>query len=158
MRIARTSMVALLAAASLSALPVAARAATPPALRWLTSEREALRIAAASGRPVLVDFWADWCTACQALDRWVWSDSRVRREAGRFVLLRIDGSEGTSAVKSGEFDRTAVRYGIAGLPTVILVDGRGRELDRIEGVVAADEMLGRLRSAERSCKAAKACS
>jgi thioredoxin:protein disulfide reductase len=128
-----------------------------PELRWLSSEPEALRAARARGRPVLIDFWADWCEACEALDRFVWSDPRVRDEARRFVALRIDGSESSPAVKSGRFDRAADRYGIAGLPTVILTDARGRELDRIAGVVSADEMLRRLRAAERACTVAMAC-
>lgn len=157
MKIARLMTLSLVAAALTPGAMAQARSG-PVALRWLTSEPEALRVAAASGRPVLVDFWADWCAPCAALDRYVWSDPRVRQEATRFVLLKIDGSAASTAVSSGEFDRVARSHGIEGLPTVLLIDASGRELDRIEGVVSADEMLRRLRAAERSCRAARACS
>jgi thioredoxin:protein disulfide reductase len=137
-----------------------ARAADAPRaieLRWLSSESEAFRTARARGRPVLIDFWADWCGACEALDRFVWSDPRVRKEARRYVAVRIDGSDSSPAMKSGRFDRAAERYGIRGLPTIILADARGRVLDRISGVVSPEEMLRRLRAAERSCTVAMAC-
>ena len=157
MKLARLAVATFLLGA-LSGPGASARAeGRPPALRWLSSEPEALRLAAASGRPVLVDFWADWCAPCQYLDHFVWSDARVRDAARRFVLLRIDGSDGSPMTRSGAFGQAADRYGVIGLPTVILVDGRGHELDRIQGAVRADEMLHRLRAAERSCKAARAC-
>ena len=111
---------------------------------WLRSEAEGLALARAEGRPVIIDFWAEWCTACKELDKLAWSDPRVRAEASRFVALKADGTEATDA-----FQALADKYGVVGMPTVIFIDGRGREVrDRIIGAVDADEMLRRLQGVD----------
>src|SRR5512138_3453119 len=57
---------------------------------WLPDEPAALAIAQREGRPVILDFWAEWCTACKELDRTAWADPAVREEASRFVAVKVD--------------------------------------------------------------------
>jgi thiol:disulfide interchange protein DsbD len=139
----------------------AATTARAGELPWLKDEAEAVALARAQGKPLLVDFWADWCAACRELDHTAWSDPRVREEARSFVLLKIDGSESSAAVKSGEFDRAMEKYGIVGLPTVLFIDGRGRELPpatRVTAAVDGPAMLARMRAVDEACAApAVAC-
>ena len=123
-------------------------------LPWLHDEAEAIRVARAERKPIVIDFWADWCTACKELDHTAWSDPRVRDEAQRFVLLKIDGSESSPMVKSGLFDRTMEKYGILGMPTVLFIDPAGRELPaeaRVTAAIGPDEMLKRLRAVDSTC-------
>ncbi len=123
-------------------------------LPWLRDEAEAVRIARAEHRPLVVDFWADWCAACKELDHTAWSDPRVREEASRFVFLKVDGSESSAAVKSGAFDRAMEKFGILGLPTVLFIDADGRELpaaSRVTAAVGASEMLARMRAVDKAC-------
>ena len=130
-------------------------------LPWVKDEAQALALARAQGKPVVIDFWADWCTACKELDHTAWSDPRVKEEARRFVILKIDGSESSAAVKSGEFDRAMEKYGILGLPTVLFIDGMGRELpatSRVTAAVDGTAMLSRMRAVDEACAApAVAC-
>ncbi len=127
-------------------------------LPWLRDEAEAVRVARAENKPLVIDFWADWCAACKELDHTAWADPRVREEARRFVLLKIDGSESSPAVRSGAFDGAMEKYGILGLPTVLFIDEKGRELPaRITAAVPADEMRKRLRGVDRGCTPAVAC-
>jgi thiol:disulfide interchange protein DsbD len=123
-------------------------------LPWLTDEAEALRLARAEGKPVVIDFWADWCTACKELDHGAWSDPRVREAAKRFVLLKLDGSESSPSVKSGAFDRSMEKYAVLGLPTVLFIDAYGRELpakERVTAAIPAEELLRRLRGVDERC-------
>jgi thiol:disulfide interchange protein DsbD len=123
------------------------RAQSAAAFTWLHSEPEAIALARAQGRPVILDFWADWCTACKELDRTAWNDRRVREEAGRFVAVKVDGTNDSDA-----FQRLSEKYGIVGMPTVIFIDAKGREVpERVTGAIDADAMLGRLRAVDSAC-------
>ncbi len=118
---------------------------------WMHAYDQAVALARAEGRPMIVDFWADWCTACKELDRTVWTDPGVRAEAARFVRVKVDGTTGSDA-----FDELAERFGVVGLPTVVILDAQGREVpDRLLGAVPAEEMLSHLRSVDHACDGRK---
>ncbi|MDA8364074.1 MAG: thioredoxin domain-containing protein [Gammaproteobacteria bacterium] len=78
-------------------------------------------IDASHARPVLVDFWADWCAPCRALAPVL---ERVTHAYGGAVRL--------AKVEVDENMRLAGRYGLRGFPTVILFD-RGMERGRFSG-------------------------
>jgi thiol:disulfide interchange protein DsbD len=138
------------ASGSASARASAATADFP----WIRlDEARALALARAEHRPVIIDFWADWCAACKELDRDAWSDPQVRQEARRFVALKMDGT-----VDSDAFQHAVDKYGVVGMPTVIFIDSRGREVpQRVMGAVPAAEMLKYLRSVDVTCTSALAC-
>jgi thiol:disulfide interchange protein DsbD len=117
------------------------------AFAWRSDEAGALALAKAEGRPIIIDFWADWCVACKELDRTAWSDPRVREEAARFVAVKADGTEDTP-----EFQALTTKYGIVGMPTVVFIDSRGREVPlRVTAAVSGDEMLDALRRVDAAC-------
>lgn len=117
-------------------------------LAWIHAYDAAVVKARTEGRPMIIDFWADWCTACKELDRNVWSDPQVQAEASRYVALKLDGTKDSDA-----FDALVDRFGVVGLPTVVLLDSHGREApDRVLGAVDANEMLTHLRVADRACE------
>jgi len=109
-------------------------------LPWRTDQDAALAQARASGKPVLIDFTADWCAACHELDKLTWSDPEVAGELGRFVILRLDMTR-----KSPETAAIDARWSITGLPTVILLDSAGNEVQRFFGFRPASEVLPLLR-------------
>jgi len=117
-------------------------------LSWIhQDEMGALARARAEGKPVIIDFWADWCTSCRELDRVAWSDPRVQEAAGRFVALKMDGSQ-----ESDAFQRVFEKYAVVGMPTVIFIDSHGRELPaRVTGATSAEEMLKWLRATDQAC-------
>jgi thioredoxin:protein disulfide reductase len=102
---------------------------------WLTSVDEALAQGRATGRPVLADFFADWCAACRELDEKTWPDPAVKKGIGGFIPVRLDMTKSNEAT-----DALRKRFRIVGLPTVMALDTSGRELGRLEGFHGPEEM------------------
>jgi thiol:disulfide interchange protein DsbD len=116
----------------------AANVATAPhsGPTWRNDESAALMEARTNGRPVLIDFTADWCAACHELDRNTWSDAAIQKELSRFVTLRFDmTSRNETTASLGD------RWKVRGLPTVIVIDGKGNEITRFFGFRPPAEVL-----------------
>ena len=78
--------------------------------------------------PVLVDFWAPWCKPCELLEPVV--RDLARRHAGRVTLARLNVDE---------HPRSAARYDVLSLPTLILFRD-GAPVERVVGAVKADRL------------------
>ena len=74
-----------------------------------------------SEKPVLVDFWAEWCTPCRMLAPTVEAIANQYSETAIVVKLNVDDNPST-----------AVAYGIKGIPTLILFS-KGKEVERVIG-------------------------
>ncbi|PKO64357.1 MAG: thiol:disulfide interchange protein [Betaproteobacteria bacterium HGW-Betaproteobacteria-16] len=100
------------------------------------------RLAAAreAGQPVLVDFYADWCVSCKAIEKEVFGDTRVHRALAGAVLLRADVT--TNDVHHRELMRT---HQVIGPPTVMMFDATGRERRdaRLVGEFTVEQFLHR---------------
>ena len=126
-------------------------ATTPQqAIAWEPFTPEALARAQAAGRPVLLDFTADWCVPCHEMDRATFADPEVRRLAGRFAALQVDLTQSDSPAAMA----LTRRFGVAGPPTVLFLDATGAEIPgtRVVG------FLGPRPFAERVQKALAAAS
>ena len=124
------------------------RARSGEGIAWVGDEAAALALAKTEGRPVIIDFWADWCTACKELDKIAWADPGVRVEASRFVALKLDGTDGSDA-----FQKASEKYGIVGMPTVVFIDAHGREVpERVTGAISGEEMREALRHVDGACE------
>ena len=100
-------------------------------VRHYTNRAAALAAAdrAAGVRPVLLMFTADWCGPCQSFKRTVLADDRVVSAvvgSCRLQMVDLTKWEGQPAAVAG-------RYGVRSIPTLILVNSKGDEIDRYRG-------------------------
>ncbi len=114
-----------------------------PEVSWRPYAAETIERARAGGRPVIVDFFADWCLPCKELDRSTFADPRVIEEADRFVLLKAD----LTSFESGPVRDLRARFEVVGVPTVVFIDGRGVERKdlRVYGFEDSGAFLARMR-------------
>jgi thioredoxin 1 len=83
-----------------------------------------------ANQPVLVDFWAAWCGPCLALAPTVDALAQQYEGSAKVVKLNVD-----------ESPATAQRYGIRGIPTLVLFN-KGEEAERSIGFTSKDSLAG----------------
>lgn len=120
-------------------VPGARSSAQPEKLTWQPFDAATVEQAVAAGRPVIVDFFADWCAPCRELDENTFSDPRVAARLASYDRFKVDLTRST-----GPNRKLAEKYGVRGVPTVILYRG-GREVARLTGFESPDRFLGRLK-------------
>ncbi len=114
------------------------RAPPAPLPSGTTAPRRRSRRRRKSGKPVLVDLYADWCGWCKTMEREVFTQPRFQTYAERFVLLRVDVEDGAAG---SELQR---RFRAESLPTLLLLDPKQSLLGKIEGFLETDRLIARL--------------
>jgi thiol-disulfide isomerase/thioredoxin len=99
---------------------------------WYRDLKQASTVAQEAGRPIFIDFWADWCTPCKAMDSQVYSNPKVIEAFKRkLVGVRLN------------FDlqrETARKFNVWGLPHLVFTNSYGTPLISHRGFMAAQDL------------------
>ncbi len=101
----------------------------------------ALASARAENRPVILDFYADWCVSCKEMEAFTFTDEKVASRMNQAVLLQADVTVNDDADKA-----LLKKYGIFGPPAIIFYDRSGAEQSgaRVVGFMAAEKFANHL--------------
>jgi thiol:disulfide interchange protein DsbD len=118
------------------------------AATWAPYEEAALTRAAAAGRPVVIDFAADWCMPCKELEHKTFSQQDVINATKNVVTMKADLTQHANA----DVQALRKRYDIRGVPTIVFIDSKGKERPELRAVqfIDKDEFLKRLSAVDRS--------
>jgi thiol:disulfide interchange protein DsbD len=122
-----------------------AQAAETPSFRRVRSTAELDTVLnSAGGRPVMLDFYADWCVACKEMEHLTFNQPPVQSRLAGALLLQADVT-----ANSDEDKALLKRFGLFGPPGIVFFDGSGREKagTRVVGFQAPQEFGASLTSA-----------
>jgi thioredoxin:protein disulfide reductase len=110
---------------------------------WQPYSQQLMAQAQSAGKPVIIDFSADWCAPCRELDEITFRDPDIVKMSGeKIVMVKVDLTEDGNVLH----ERLVSQYGIKGVPTVLFFNRQGKErIDlRLVDFLPADQFLIRL--------------
>jgi len=117
------------------------KAAAP--LDWKSDVYTSFETARQEKRQVLMDWTADWCTVCKEMEKEAFTRADVREALGKYVLLRVDATE-----LDGKEKDLAKKYEFLEPPTLIVADGEGKKVAKLEGYDSPEAVLAFLKDPE----------
>ena len=94
------------------------------ATTWGTSFEDAKKLALATNRFIIVDFWATWCGPCKKMDRDSWDNQEVKMLLENYVAVKIDIDQNRDI---------ASNYGIQSIPNMFILDAYGKVVYSFSG-------------------------
>jgi thioredoxin:protein disulfide reductase len=110
-------------------------------LPWNYYSGESMEEILSQGKPVFIDFYADWCAPCKQLDRETFNDSRVMAKSNAFYLLKVDCTKPDAATKA-----FMALQQVTGMPTLLFIKPDGQEITGLReiGFINAERFLAAL--------------
>ena len=110
-------------------------------VQWKKFTPELIEEAKKQGKPIVIDFYADWCAACLELDELTFTEDIVIQKSKNFVMLKVDATSPTDKVQT-----ITKKYKVYGLPTILFIDRNGqvREDLTLTGFEEAQDFIERM--------------
>jgi len=119
----------------------AAAALAAGEIRWL-SYGDGVAKAAAENKPMLIDFWTDWCHWCKVMDKDTYGNEEVRRRlVQHFITVKVDAESAQPQGGQGAATGIALAssFQVTAYPTTWFVDSHGEKIDALPGFVPPDQ-------------------
>ena len=130
---------------------VATMAMRGPGVTWKPYAEETLKEAQNLKRPVIIDFYATWCTPCRELEEVTFHQPDVVRLAEKnFIMVKVDVTKGGNPY----YEELLRKYRVKGVPTIVFLDAEGKERTdlRLVDFLPADKFLIRMRDIDTTKK------
>lgn len=114
-------------------------------IQWVNSLNLGLQQGEEQKKPLFVDFGAEWCIACKEMDETTYKDSQVVETlTKKFIPVKLDNTELTEEKKM-----ILQKYGVIGLPTIVILDAEGKSLKESSfvGYATTKELMDNLTKA-----------
>jgi thioredoxin:protein disulfide reductase len=111
---------------------------------WVYNLEEGLALAQEQDKPVIIDFWAEWCTLCKEIDHYTFHDETVADKLNQsFISIKVD----LTVDNSEEAKKITKLYGLVGLPLLVFYDSQGNIMDdkRINAFIKPEEFLAHIK-------------
>ena len=87
------------------------------------------KLAETNGKPVMLDFYADWCVACKELEQLTFSDTKIQQLLADTMLLQVDVTANTDEDKA-----LLKRFVLFGPPGIVFFDGQGKLISSVKTI------------------------
>lgn len=91
---------------------------------------EALAQAKRENKPLLIDFYAEWCLPCQRMEKETFADPKVKEMLQKVIVLKVDTDKEPALSE---------KFGVVGLPDFRLMTNDGKEFRRLRGFQTAEK-------------------
>ena len=115
-------------------------------IMWHDYAGESLEEYAVEGKPIFLDFYADWCAPCKQMDRTTFQDDQVVELSTKFTMVKIDCTAPDLAT-----NELMKKYNVTGMPTYIFLSSEGLEINSLReiGYVEAEKFVQSMNKALR---------
>jgi thiol:disulfide interchange protein DsbD len=111
-------------------------------ISWQSYSPQLLQQAKEEAKPVILDFYADWCIPCKELDNFTFRDERILAQSENFVMLKAD----LTYFQTDETSKLRDEFKVKGVPTIVFIDNNGNEMSNLRLIEfeEADQFLERM--------------